>query len=199
MYSPLGKITNPSPSVLCTPPFEKSPIKTHRFCVLPPLKNHPSPRDNTVTIWRKLNKSTFWEKKSSWSDLKSKNITNHRDTLSSFLQNHRTFRAWSASKLSLLRMWSYTVSGRTWHISSMNTSWYSDGNALPSVADGVRNLIKKVEENSTQNLECELPPPPPPPQWFKLLLRKVKQGLDELVLQHDVGANCFQKTRHLTP
>ena len=30
------------PSVLCTPPFEKSPIKSHRFCVLPPLKNHPS-------------------------------------------------------------------------------------------------------------------------------------------------------------
>ena len=26
----------------CTPPFEKSPLKTHRFCVLPPLKNHPS-------------------------------------------------------------------------------------------------------------------------------------------------------------
>ena len=30
------------PSVLCTPPFEKSPIKSHRFCVLPSLKNHPS-------------------------------------------------------------------------------------------------------------------------------------------------------------
>ena len=28
--------------VLCTPPFEESPIKSHRFCVLPPLKNHPS-------------------------------------------------------------------------------------------------------------------------------------------------------------
>ena len=26
------------PSVLCTPPFEKSLIRTHRFCVLPPLK-----------------------------------------------------------------------------------------------------------------------------------------------------------------
>ena len=26
--------------VLCTPPFEKPPIKTHRFYVLPPLKNH---------------------------------------------------------------------------------------------------------------------------------------------------------------
>ena len=35
--------THQKPSVLCTPPpFEKSPIKTHRFCVLPPLKNHPS-------------------------------------------------------------------------------------------------------------------------------------------------------------
>ena len=31
-----------NPSVLRTPPFEKSPIKPHRFCVLPPLKNHPS-------------------------------------------------------------------------------------------------------------------------------------------------------------
>ena len=26
----------------CTPPFEKSPISTHRFCVLPPLKNDPT-------------------------------------------------------------------------------------------------------------------------------------------------------------
>ena len=40
MYSPLWKITHQSSSVLCTPPFEKSPIKAHRFCVLPPLKNH---------------------------------------------------------------------------------------------------------------------------------------------------------------
>ena len=38
----LLRFTHQSPSVLCTPPFEKSPIKTHRFCVLPPLKNHPS-------------------------------------------------------------------------------------------------------------------------------------------------------------
>ena len=30
--------TNQSPSVSCTPPFEKSPTKTHRFYVLPPLK-----------------------------------------------------------------------------------------------------------------------------------------------------------------
>ena len=30
------------PSVLCTPPYEKLPIKSHWFCVLPPLKNHPS-------------------------------------------------------------------------------------------------------------------------------------------------------------
>ena len=28
--------------VSCTPPFEKSPTKAHRFHVLPPLKNHPS-------------------------------------------------------------------------------------------------------------------------------------------------------------
>ena len=42
MYSPLWKITHPNPSVLCTPPFEKSPIKSHGFCVVPPLKNHPS-------------------------------------------------------------------------------------------------------------------------------------------------------------
>ena len=34
--------THEKPSVLCTPPFEKSPITTHRFHVLPPLKNHPS-------------------------------------------------------------------------------------------------------------------------------------------------------------
>ena len=58
MYSPLWKITHQTPSVLCTLPFEKSPIKTHRFLctppfgksptkphrfyVLSPLKNHPS-------------------------------------------------------------------------------------------------------------------------------------------------------------
>ena len=40
VYSPLLKITHQNPSVLCTPPFEKSPIKTHRFCVLLLLKNH---------------------------------------------------------------------------------------------------------------------------------------------------------------
>ena len=40
MYSPLWKILNQKSSVLCTPPFEKSPIQAHRFCVLPPLKNH---------------------------------------------------------------------------------------------------------------------------------------------------------------
>ena len=40
VYSPLWKITHQKPSVLCTPPFEKSPIKSHRFCVLPPLKIH---------------------------------------------------------------------------------------------------------------------------------------------------------------
>ena len=34
--------THQKPSVLCTSPFEKSPIKAYRFCVLPPLKNHPS-------------------------------------------------------------------------------------------------------------------------------------------------------------
>ena len=34
--------THQDPSVLCTPPFEKSSINTHRFCVLPPLKNPPS-------------------------------------------------------------------------------------------------------------------------------------------------------------
>ena len=32
--------THQSPSVLCTPLFGKSPIKAHRFCVLPPLENH---------------------------------------------------------------------------------------------------------------------------------------------------------------
>ena len=42
MYSPLWKITHQNQSVLCTPPCEKSPIKTHWFCVLPPVKNHPS-------------------------------------------------------------------------------------------------------------------------------------------------------------
>ena len=40
MYSPLWKITHQNPSVSCTPPFEKSPITTHWFCVLPPLKIH---------------------------------------------------------------------------------------------------------------------------------------------------------------
>ena len=34
--------THQNPSVLYTPRFEKLPIKAHRFCVLPPLKNHPS-------------------------------------------------------------------------------------------------------------------------------------------------------------
>ena len=38
VYSPLWKITHQKPSVLCTPPFEKSLIKSHRSCVLPPLK-----------------------------------------------------------------------------------------------------------------------------------------------------------------
>ena len=42
VYSPLWKITHHNPSVLCTPPFGKSPIQTHRFYVLPPLENHPS-------------------------------------------------------------------------------------------------------------------------------------------------------------
>ena len=42
MYSPLWKITHQNPSFLCTPPFEKSPIKTYRYYVLPSLKNHPS-------------------------------------------------------------------------------------------------------------------------------------------------------------
>ena len=39
---PLWKITHQYPSVLCTPPFVKSPIRSHWFCVLPPVKNHPS-------------------------------------------------------------------------------------------------------------------------------------------------------------
>ena len=34
--------THQKPSVLCTPPCKNSLIRTHRFCVLPPLKNHPS-------------------------------------------------------------------------------------------------------------------------------------------------------------
>ena len=42
MYSPLWKITHQKPSVLCTSPFETSPIKGHRFYVLPPLRNHSS-------------------------------------------------------------------------------------------------------------------------------------------------------------
>ena len=41
-YGMFWKITHQNPSVLCTPPFEKSPIIPHRFCVLPPLKNRPS-------------------------------------------------------------------------------------------------------------------------------------------------------------
>ena len=41
-YSPLWKITHQNSSVLCTPPFEKSPIKSRRFYVLHPLENHPS-------------------------------------------------------------------------------------------------------------------------------------------------------------
>ena len=32
--------THQKPSVLCTPPFEKSSIIIHRFCVLPPLESH---------------------------------------------------------------------------------------------------------------------------------------------------------------
>ena len=56
VYSPLWKITHQSPSVLCTPPFEKSPITTHRFCVLPPLKNHPSNPIGFVysPLWKSL-------------------------------------------------------------------------------------------------------------------------------------------------
>ena len=37
-----NKKTFQNPSVLCTPSFEKSLIPTHQFCVLPPLKYHPS-------------------------------------------------------------------------------------------------------------------------------------------------------------
>ena len=33
--------THQNPSVLCTPPFEKSPIKSHRFYVLPPFEKSP--------------------------------------------------------------------------------------------------------------------------------------------------------------
>ena len=40
VYSPLWKLTHQKPSVLCTPPFEKSPIKAHRFYVPSPLKKH---------------------------------------------------------------------------------------------------------------------------------------------------------------
>ena len=42
IFKTLWRITHQNPSVSCTPPFEESPIKPHRFCVLPPLKNHPS-------------------------------------------------------------------------------------------------------------------------------------------------------------
>ena len=54
MYSPLWKITHQDPSVLCTLPFEKSPIKSHRFCVLPPLKNHSSKAIGFVysSLWK---------------------------------------------------------------------------------------------------------------------------------------------------
>ena len=31
--------THQKPSALCTPPFGKSPIKSHRLCVLPPFEN----------------------------------------------------------------------------------------------------------------------------------------------------------------
>ena len=66
--------THQNPSVLCTPPFEnhspkpvgfvyspfeKSPIKTHRFCVLPPLKNHLSKAIDFVysPLWKSLTKT----------------------------------------------------------------------------------------------------------------------------------------------
>ena len=39
----IKNIPNPSKAIgFVYSPFEKSPIKAHRFCVLPPLKNHPS-------------------------------------------------------------------------------------------------------------------------------------------------------------
>ena len=37
---PFEKSSIKNPSVLCTPPFEKSSIQAHRFHVLPPLKDH---------------------------------------------------------------------------------------------------------------------------------------------------------------
>ena len=59
MYSPLWKITQQNPSVLCTPPFEKSPIKAHRFCVLPPLKNRPS-KAHWFCVLPPLKSHCFW-------------------------------------------------------------------------------------------------------------------------------------------
>ena len=40
MYSPLWKITHQQSIGFMYSPLWKSPIETHRFCVLPPLKKH---------------------------------------------------------------------------------------------------------------------------------------------------------------
>ena len=47
-------------SVSGTPPFEKSSIKSHRFCVLPSLKNHPSKVISFVYSPPPLKNHCFW-------------------------------------------------------------------------------------------------------------------------------------------
>ena len=56
VYSPLWKITHQSPSVLCTPPFEKSSIKAHRFCVV----FRWSERSKCITIITPSPSGSFW-------------------------------------------------------------------------------------------------------------------------------------------
>ena len=90
VYSPLWKITHHDSSVLCTPPFEKSPITIHRFCVLPALKNPPSqsigfvysPLWKTSVLggrlfrqkWVKIlqNRKQIFEKRGFWRNITSK-------------------------------------------------------------------------------------------------------------------------------
>ena len=87
-----NKETFQSPSVLCTPPFEKSPTKAHRFCVLPPLKNHPSKPIGFVY-------SPLWKNDCFWWAFISANTGNYVWKWNKFTR--RLFWNWKKSKISV--------------------------------------------------------------------------------------------------
>ena len=60
VYSPLWKVTHQNPSVSCTPPFEKSPTKSHRFCVLPPPLWKITYQTHRFCVLPPLKSHCFW-------------------------------------------------------------------------------------------------------------------------------------------